>query len=139
VASSEEAVAVARRLLALPPSEKGAEEGRAWRVRRLDGQGEYFLVHVAGRVACLEAASGALLMSATAQRAPVAVTRDDAVTIAGGGDQASAELVWGVSAATLSMFDPLWLVTHEDVAVFVDQRRRVWPALPPKRPGGGPG
>ena len=55
------------------------------------------------------------------------------------GDIASAELVWKASAATLSMFDPLWLVTHEDVVVFVDQRGKMWPALPPKRPGGGAG
>jgi hypothetical protein len=135
VASSEEAVAVARRLLALPPS----EEGNAWRVRRLDGKGEYFLVHVADRVACIDTASGALLTSATTSRAPVAVSREAAVASAGRGNMASAELVWDASAATLSMFDPLWLVTQEDVAVFVDQRGKVWPALPPKRPGGGAG
>lgn len=126
---------MARRLLALPAS----EEGRAWHVRRLDGNGAYFLVHVAGQVACIEAASGALLTSAIASRAPVAVAREAAVAIAGRGDIASAELVWEASAATLSMFDPLWLVTHEDVVVFVDQRGKVWPALPPKKPGGGPG
>ena len=101
--------------------------------------GAYFLVHVAGRVACIEAASGALLTSAIASRAPVAVSREAAVAIAGRGDIASAELVWEANAATLSMFDPLWLVTHEDIVVFVDQRGKVWPALPAKRPGGGRG
>jgi hypothetical protein len=143
VASSEEAVAVARRLLALPPSEASAEEstgtGSAWRVRRLDGKGVYFLVHVAGQVACIDAASEALLTSAAAARTPVAVSREDALAIAGRDHAASAELVWEASAATLSMFDPLWSVTQEGVVVFVDQRGRVWPALPPKRPGGGPG
>ena len=133
--SSEKAVAVARRMLALPPS----EEGKAWHVRRLDGNGAYFLVQVGGRIACIEATSGALLTSAIASRAPVAVSREAAVAIAGGGDVASAELVWKASAATLSMFDPLWSVTLEDVVVFVDQRGRLWPALPSKRPGGGPG
>ena len=81
---------MARRLLALPLS----EEGKAWHVRRLDGKGAYFLVHVAGRVACIDAASGALLASAVAARAPVPVAREAALAIAGGGDAASAELVW---------------------------------------------
>ena len=66
---------------------------------------------MAGRVACIEAASGALLTSAVASRAPVAVSREAALAIAGRGDIASAELVWEASAATLSMFDPLWSVT----------------------------
>jgi hypothetical protein len=123
-------VAAARRLLTLPPS----QDGTAWPVRRLDG-----LVHVADRVACIEAASGVLLASATISRAPVAVSREAAVAIAGCGNTASAELVWEASAATLSMFDPLWLVTQEDIAVFVDQRGKAWPAVPPKRPGGGAG
>jgi hypothetical protein len=133
VESPEEAVAVARRLLALP----FAEEGKAWHVRRLDGKGAYFLVHVAGRVACIDAASEALLVSAVAARTPVPVAREAALAIAGGGDAASAELVWEPCAATLSMFDPLWSVTLEDAVVFVDQRGKVWPVLPPKGPGGG--
>jgi hypothetical protein len=136
-------VAVARRMLALPPSEEGADEDAekdsAWQVRRLDGQGVYFLVHVAGRVACIDAASGALLTSATASRAPVAISREVAAAIAKRGDAASAELVWQASAATLSMFDPVWRITQDDLVVFVDQRGKVWPALPPKGPGGGPG
>ena len=133
--SSDEAVAVARRLLALPPS----EDSKAWRVRRLDGTGAYFLVHVAGRVVCIDAASGALLTSAMASRAPVTVGRESALRLAGAGAAAPAELVWAASAATLSMFDPLWSITLEDRAVFVDQRGKVWPVLPPKRPGGGAG
>lgn len=126
---------MARRLLALPPS----EAGKAWHVRRLDGDGEYFLVHVADRIACIDAGSGALLASATSVRTPVAVSREAAVVTAGRGNLAAAELVWKPSAATLSMFDPVWLVTCDDVVVFVDQRGKVWSALPPKRPGGGPG
>jgi len=135
VDSSEEAVAAARRLLALPPS----EEGSAWHVRRLDGGGTYFLVHVADRIACIDPGSGALLASATTMRAPVAVSREAAVARVGRGDLASAELVWKAGAATLSMFDPVWLVTRDDVVVFVDQRGKVWPWLPPKQPGGGAG
>ena len=126
---------MARRLLALPFS----EEGKAWHVRRLDGKGRYFLVHVAGRVACIDAASGALLSSAVALRAPVSVEREAALAIAGAGDAAPAELVWEANAATLSMFDPLWSVTLEGAVVFVDQRGKVWPVLAPKAPGGGPG
>jgi len=126
---------VARRLLALPPS----EEGNAWRVRRLDGGGAYYLVHVADRIACIDADRSALLASATAVHAPVAVSREAAVARAGRGDAASAELVWKPSAATLSMFDPVWLIIGDDAVVFVDQRGKVWSALTPKRPGGGPG
>jgi hypothetical protein len=126
---------VARRLLNLPPS----EEGNAWHVRRLDGGGAYFLVHVADRIACIDAGSGALLVSATTVRTPVTVSREAAVVTAGRGDLAAAELVWKPSAATLSMFDPVWLVTRDDVVAFVDQRGKVWSALPSKRPGGGPG
>jgi hypothetical protein len=135
VESSGEAVAVARRLLALPIS----EEGKAWHVRRLDGKGEYFVVHVGGRIACIDAARGALLSSAVAARAPVSVERETALAIAGAGDAASAELVWEATAATLSMFDPVWSVTLDGVVVFVDQRGKVWPVLAPKAPGGGPG
>lgn len=133
--SPEKAVAIARRMLALPPS----EQGKAWHVRRLDGNGAYFLVQVADRIACIEASSGALLNSAIASRAPVAVSREVAVAIAGGHDVASAELVWKACAGTLSMFDPLWSVALDDAVVFVDQRGKLWPALPSKRPGGGPG
>ena len=68
----------------------------------------------------------------------MAVSREAAVAIAWRGDIASAELVWEASAASLSMFDPVWLVTSDDVVVFVDQRCKVSPALPPKGPGGGP-
>jgi len=135
VSALEEAVAQARRLLALPPS----EEGKAWRVRRVDGQGAHFLVHTGGQVACVDSASGALLTSAAAARPPVAITRETALALAALGDGASAELVWAPCAATLSMFDPLWSVALGDRVVFVDQRGKVWPTLPPKRPGGGPG
>lgn len=133
VGSSAEAVAQTRRLLALPPS----DEGSAWHVRRLDGQGAYFLVHVAGRVACLDAASGELLASASSARAPIAVTRETALSLAEGGGPASAELVWKPCAATLSMFDPLWSVVRDGSAVFVDQRGKTWSSLQPKGPGGG--
>jgi hypothetical protein len=133
VESSEEAIAVARRLLSLPVS----EEGNAWLVRRLDGRGRYFLVHIGRRVACIDAASSALLSSAVTTRSPVAVEREAALAIAGASKTAPAELVWGATAATLSMFDPLWSVTLEGAVVFVDQRGKVWPALPPKAPGGG--
>ncbi|QIG46774.1 hypothetical protein G5V57_02810 [Nordella sp. HKS 07] len=133
--ASEQAIAQARRLLSLPQS----PEGRAWRVRRLDGQNAYFLVHVAGSVACIDAAGGELLASAAAANTPVSVTSEAALALAGLGDTAAAELVWKPCAATLSMFDPLWSVTHEGREVFVDQRRKVWRTLPPKSPGGGAG
>lgn len=128
-------MATACRLLALSFS----KEGKAWHVRRLDGKGGYFLVHVPGRVACIDEASGTLLSSAVAERAPVAVEREAALAIAGAGDAAPAELVWEATAATLSMFYPLWSVILEGATVFVDQRGKVWPVLPPKAPGGGPG
>ncbi len=90
-------------------------------------------------VACIDAASGALLASATVANAPVTVTPKRRWRSAGLGDTASTELVWKPCAATLSMFDPLWSVVLEGREVFVDQRRKVWRTLPPKSPGGGAG
>jgi hypothetical protein len=119
-------------LLNLPPSESGS----AWQVRRLDCEGGYFLVHLAGYVACLDCATGDLLTSAMAARTPVAVTREVAVERAALDDAPTAELVWKPCAATMSMFDPLWAVTLDSRRVFVDQRAKVWQTLPPKRPGG---
>jgi hypothetical protein len=133
--SSEQALAQARRLLKLPRSAKGS----VWRVRRLDGKDAYFLVHVAGRVACIDIAGGALLASATVANAPVTISAEAALALAGRGDTASAELVWKPCAATLSMFDPLWSVALDGRVLFVDQRSKVWRTLPPKSPGGGAG
>ena len=125
------AISQARTLLGLPVS----GEGSAWRVRRLDGQGTYFLVHADARVACLDAVSGAMLASADSMREPVAVSRERAVSLAALGDVASAELVWKPCAASLSMFDPLWSVTHDGRSMFVDQRGKRWPALALATPG----
>ena len=130
--SSEQAMAQARRLLKLPRSAKGS----VWQVRRLDGKDAYVLVHVAGRVACIDVAGVTLLASATATNAPVTVSAEAARALAGLGDKASAELVWKPCAATLSMFDPLWSVALDGREVFVDQRSKVWRTLPPKPPGG---
>jgi len=130
--SSEQAIAQARQLLKLPRSATGS----AWHVRRLDGKDPYVLVHVAGKVACIDVAGVALLASATAANAPVTISADAARALAGLGDTASADLVWKPCAATLSMFDPLWSVALNDREVFVDQRSKVWRTLPPKSPGG---
>lgn len=111
--------------------------GSSWTVRRLDRDASYLLQHADGALRCTDAATGALLASASSARAPVALTADMAVTQAalGGG---SAELVWQPCAATLSMFDPLWRVHHDGREAFVDQRGRRWPTLPAAGPGGGP-
>jgi hypothetical protein len=135
LACAESALEQARQLLSLP----AGSPGEAWHVRRLDGAGDYFLVHVAGQLACLDTASGALLASAVAPRTPISVGRETAVALAGLGSEASVELVWTPCAATLSMFDPLWSVLAGERVVFVDQRSNAWPALPPKPPGGGAG
>lgn len=129
--SAVQAVAQARQLLDLPDSETGA----AWRVRRLTAPGAYFIVHVDDRVACVEASDGALMTSAASLRAPVAISQEAALAHAGLGMGASAELVWKPCAATMSMFDPLWLVTHGDDSVFVDQRGKRWLGLPSTSPG----
>lgn len=105
-------------------------------MRRLDCDGEYFLVHVADHVACLDSATGALLTSAVAARTPVAVTHEVALKCAALGGTPTVELVWAPCAATMSMFDPLWSVTLDRQRVFLDQRARVWHTLPAKGPGG---
>lgn len=133
--TATEALAQARRLLNLSPS----VGGDVWRVRRLDCESAYFLVHAADHVACLDSATGELLTSAVSSRTPVAVTHDVAVAHAALGDTPTVELVWTPCAATMSMFDPLWSVTLDSERVFVDQRAKVWRALPPKQPGGAAG
>lgn len=125
-----QAVAQARRLLGLP----AAGDGHAWRVRRLAAPGAYFIVHIDGRVAALEVTNGALLASATASRAPVTMPAETALALAALGAPATAELVWRPCAASVSMFDPLWFVTHGHDSVFVDQRGQRWPTLPSAEP-----
>ncbi|QSQ22725.1 hypothetical protein JY651_47800 [Pyxidicoccus parkwayensis] len=130
--SPAEVVVRARSLLGLPAS----DEGSAWHVRRLDGKGAYFLVHVERRVACLDAVSGVLLASGDAVRPPVVIAREAALERASLVGAPTVELVWKPCVATLSMFDPLWSVALGERTVFVDQRGKVWPALPPAGPGG---
>jgi hypothetical protein len=124
--SLAQALLQARRLLGLPAS----DADHAWRVRRLDTHGAYFIVHAAGHVVCMDAASGALLASTAAAHTPVHLTRDAALTAAALGSKASAELVWKPCAATLSIFDPLWFVASGHDSVFIDQRGKRWPILP---------
>ena len=124
-----QAIAQARRLLGLPASSAGS----AWRVRRLAVPGAYFLVHVDEQLACVEAATGVLMTSAGSVRPPVSVSRETAQAALGAG--AFAELVWKPCAASMSMFDPLWLVTQGDDSVFFDQRGKRWPTLPDATPG----
>lgn len=131
LATPAEAIRQARRLLGLP----AADAGSAWHVRRLDGQDAYFLVHAGGRVACVDAGTGAMLASAESAREPVAVVRERALSVAAIGDDASAELVWKPCSATMSMFDPLWVVARDGRSMYVDQRGKLWPALHPGRPG----
>jgi len=124
-----QAITQTRRLLGLPASDAGS----AWRVRRLAAPGAYFIVHVDGRVACVEATTGALMSSGESAQAPVRVTREAAQATLGAG--AFAELVWKPCAASMSMFDPLWLVTRGHDSLFFDQRGKRWPTLPEAAPG----
>ena len=134
--SPAEAIRQARRLLDLAEG----DEGEAHLVRRLDAPaGSYYLVHAAGRLAALDAASGELMASAETSRSTVTLSRDDAIARAGLAGDPQAGLAWAPSAASLSMFDPLWAVSAGGRTVYVDQRGKVWGELPAKRPGGGPG
>ncbi len=126
------AIAAARRSLGLEDTDAGA----AWRVQRLDGHGEYFLVFVAQRVACVDAGDGTLLASAQATRAPVVVTDAQAVARSGLGTDAQAHLVWKACAASRSMFDPLWEVVLGTQRIYVDQRGAPWTNLMAAGPGG---
>jgi hypothetical protein len=132
--SSMEAVRQAQRLLGLAQD----EEGTAFLVRRLDNPDlDYFLVHVGGQVACLDAATGALMASAKTTRSPLTLTREVAIQRASRLATAKAKLVWSPSPASQSMFDPLWAVTESGSTIYVDQRGKVWDKLPANRPGGG--
>jgi|tagenome__1003787_1003787.scaffolds.fasta_scaffold20625583_1 hypothetical protein len=131
--SSAEAVRLARQLLGLAPD----EEGSAFLVHRLDdADSDYFLVHVGGQVACLNATTGALLTSAKTTRSPLTLTREAAIQRARSAE-AEARLVWSPSPASRSMFDPLWALTESGRTIYVDQRGKVWNELPANRPGGG--
>jgi hypothetical protein len=131
--SPPDAVQRTLQLLALPQT----EHATALRVRRLDSPGAYFLVCVPGHVAVMDDASGELLASARSARAPLLLTKDEALRRAGLGTDADAELVWKPCAASQSMFDPIWAVSSSGRTRYVDQRGEVWNDLQPKRPGGG--
>ena len=131
--SSTEAVRQAKQLLGLAQD----EEGIAFLVSRLDDADfDYFLVHVGGHVACLNAVTGALMVSAKTTRSPLTLSREAAIQCA---RLAAAEtkLVWSSSPASQSLFDPLWAVTESGRTIYVDQRGKVWHKLPANRPGGG--
>jgi hypothetical protein len=106
-------------------------------VRRLDSPGAYFLVCVPGHIAVIDDENGELLASARSIPPPGLLTEEEAVSRAGLGTDADAELVWKPCAASLSMFDPIWAVTSSVRTRYVDQRGGVWDELLPKRPGGG--
>jgi hypothetical protein len=121
-------VARAQALLGLPVT----GQGRVHAVRRVDAAGgAYQLVCVDGRLACLEVPGGRLLASADSAVDPVALTAQQARARAGLGAAAAARLVWAPSAATRSMFDPVWEVAVPGRTLYVDQRGAVWPALAP--------
>jgi hypothetical protein len=133
--SAADAVKRTLQLLALP----GTEQGTAYRVRRLDGQGSYFVVCVPGHVAALDEKTGELLASGDITHAPLILTRDEALHRAGLGTTARADLVWKPCGASQSMFDPIWAVKSSAKTLYVDQRGQVLDELQPKRPGGGAG
>ena len=136
VESPDQAVREARQLLGLPAT----DEGTAFGVRRLDRPGStYFIVHVLGRVACLDRESGAPMASAETARPLAMLSREAALERAGAGPRATAELVWKPCKASLSMFDPIWEVSEAGRVVYVDQRGKLWEELPAKQPGGGSG
>lgn len=131
--SPMEAVRQAKRLLGLTQD----EEGTAFLVRRLDdADSDYFLVHVGGDVACLNAVTGELVASAKTTRSPLTLAPEAAIRCARLA-AAEAALVWSPSPASQSMFDPLWAVTESGTTIYVDQRGKVWRELPANRPGGG--
>lgn len=133
--SAMEAVRQAQQLLELSPG----EEGTAFPIQRLDQPGSaYFLVLIADHAVCLDAATGALMASAQTPHPPLILPRQAAIERAGFRPKATAELVWAPSAASQSMFDPLWAVTEGEQTRYVDQREGLWNTLPVKRPGGGP-
>lgn len=132
--SPEDAVRQARQLLGLSENEEGA----ASYVRRLDkSAADYFLVHAAGHLVCLDAMTGELISKAKSSQSPVALTRDAAIRRTPFSVRAQAALVWSPSAASLSMFYPLWAISENAQTLYVDQRGKVWDTLPMKKPGGG--
>jgi len=92
------------------------------------------IVEVADHTACIDAASGALMLSA--RYVPTLLSAEAAKRCVGAGPDAVAELVWKPCAVSQSPFDAIWLISDHGQAQYVDQRGRPWASLEPKRPGG---
>jgi hypothetical protein len=132
--TAEEAVSRVRESLSAPET----QDGDAYLVKRLDRIGAaYYIVLLGHHIACIDAASGELLLSAEVDNPVSLLPVDDAKAFAEFEAGAGAELVWKPCAASQSMFYPIWAVSNEAETKYVDQGGGVWPELEPKRPGGG--
>ena len=109
---------------------------RVYRVRRLDAPAEAYHLIIFGPTggtvgaATIHATTGALQNSARlpGTQEQLEVDANEAKSIAGLGDDASAELVWAPSRASRSPFLPLWEVRGaNDTIRYVDQQRRIVP------------
>jgi hypothetical protein len=136
----DEAIARARAAL----GRAAQEAARAWRTRRLDRPDEdYYLVNfgpdaATTAVATVDAASGEIRSTARLPGAGphLTVEATQAVELAGLDASAATELVWRPCRASRSPLYPLWEVRTSTQTVYVDQQRRVWPALDLTGPGG---
>jgi hypothetical protein len=138
---AERAVRIARSALGVEPS----SPSRAWLVRRLDRpDGAYWLVVVGEDPAAIGVAAvndrGEELLSWSSlpgRERHLLVDAERAVSLAGVGPGAHAELAWAPGAISRSPLYPFWLVQAGDRMVIVDQRGIVWPGIPPTGRGGG--
>ena len=97
-------------------------EGLAFRVRRLDGTGEYYLVVFDGEaVAAVDVDRGEALSWARTEGAHLPVDESEARRLAGADVAAEAELVWRSSAESRSPLYPIWAVRRGNTTVYVDQ------------------
>jgi len=131
--SSDEAIVRARAAMGLDAT----VPARAWRIRRLDRAADAYYLVVFGEpaaavaVTTVGAAHGEVRTSAQLPgvRPHLLLDAAQAVTLAGLGAGAQAELVWRPSQASRSPFYPLWEVRSATRGVYVDQQGVVWPAL----------
>jgi hypothetical protein len=131
--TSDEAIARARTAMGLD----AAVPARAWRIRRLDRTVDVYYLVVFGApdaavaVTTVGAARGEVRTSAhlPGVRPHLLIDAAQAVTLAGLGARAHAELVWRPSHVSRSPFYPLWEVRNATTRVYVDQQGVVWQAL----------
>jgi Peptidase propeptide and YPEB domain len=123
--------------------EAAGSAAQAYRVRRVDGGRDYYLVVMGekGRSQAevsVDAETGEVLGATPRQTggSTIAIDAATAASRAGFGAGADVSLVWRPSRASMSPFYPVWEIKDGSRTAFVDQTGAVWRDLPASGRGG---